>query len=162
MLHRMLWLTLGILLVAGLTACNFTFDDEASFTSSPEISTPGSTPNATDTLDMPFVRIDSPAPTGDGSLPIVEVDSFTVSGEQFGSFENNVVVEVHSADGMVLDQTAVTATGDMGTIGTWQTTLSPDATPGSTGVIYAYFTSARDGSVVAEDQIAVAFGAAAE
>lgn len=135
-----------------LTACNFTFgvsDDAPADT--PEPTLPAETPAS----DF-YVRITEPVPAGDEPVAI-STQSVTVRGVQFGSFENNVIVEVHSSDSTVLAQTATTASGEMGTEGTWEVTLDINATPGTTGSIYAYFTSARDGSVVAEDRVPVQF-----
>ncbi len=100
-----------------------------------------------------FVFITSPSA---GSR--VNANGFTVTGQQRGSFENNVIVQARDSNGNVLQQVATTAIGELGEVGIWEVTLTVDASAiGSRGSIYAFYTSARDGSEQAHWQIEVTY-----
>lgn len=106
------------------------------------------------TVTGPFVCIQFPnsgiTPTGNVQL----------SGYAGGSFENNVVVALRDQNNATLLQQPLTYTApDVGKPGTWQTTvpLPPGPPSGSPGRIVVYFTSPRDGQVVALDSIELRF-----
>ena len=87
----------------------------------------------------------------------------TVKGTGGALFEGNVVVEALDENGTVLAQGATTIEApDAGTggEGPWQITMSVQVELGTPGSIRAFSTSAQDGSVTAEDSVAVVFGEA--
>ncbi len=118
------------------------------------VSTPG------DATGDFFVRITEPTEGPGGEPAVVDPAAITVYGEQRGSFENNVVVQALDAEGNVLEQVATTAIGELGEVGIWEVTLSPMAPATTEGEIVAFFESAQDGSVLAEDRVAVIYGGA--
>ncbi len=86
--------------------------------------------------------------------------SVQLSGYAGGSFENNVVIALRDENNATLVQQALTYTSpDAGMPGSWQLTLAaPSGQPSnSPGRIIAYFTSPRDGQVVALDSIEVRY-----
>jgi hypothetical protein len=88
------------------------------------------------------VTITNPLPGA--RLPVA---GFRVEGLQRGSFENNVVLQLRTSADQVLQEIPVTSTGNPGEIGAWQIQLDPDdSLAGQTLKLYAYYTSARDGS----------------
>ncbi|MGE0133859.1 MAG: Gmad2 immunoglobulin-like domain-containing protein [Dehalococcoidia bacterium] len=106
------------------------------------------------TVGGPFVCIQFPNSgiTPSGSVPL--------SGYAGGSFENNVVVALRDESNATLLQQSLTYTApDVGRPGTWQTTVPLPSGPasGSPGRIIVYFTSPRDGQVVALDSIELRF-----
>ncbi|HML23929.1 MAG TPA: Gmad2 immunoglobulin-like domain-containing protein [Aggregatilinea sp.] len=148
-------------LAALLTACNMTVGDSPT-------ATPALNNDAAPTLGAEstasgeaFITITSPSASADGSPAVVDPAGFTVIGAQQGSFENNVVVQALDAQGNVLGQAVATAAGEPGQVGTWETTLSAQTTAGTPGQIHAFFTSAQDGSVVAETSLDVIYDTAA-
>ncbi len=106
------------------------------------------------TVTGPFVCIQFP------NSGITPTGSVPVSGYAGGSFENNVVVALRDQNNATLLQQSLTYTApDVGKPGTWQTTvaLPPGQPSGSPGRIIVYFTSPRDGQVVALDSIELRF-----
>ncbi|MEZ4554340.1 MAG: Gmad2 immunoglobulin-like domain-containing protein [Dehalococcoidia bacterium] len=106
------------------------------------------------TVGGPFVCIQFPNSgiTPSGSVPL--------SGYAGGSFENNVVVALRDENNATLLQQPLTYTApDVGKPGAWQTSvpLPPGPPSGSPGRIVVYFTSPRDGQVVALDSIELRF-----
>ncbi len=102
----------------------------------------------------PFVCIQSPA--GVATLG----SSVALSGYAGGSFENNVVIEIRDQNDVRLGGQPVTYSApEVGTPGSWQLTLPvpPGQPSGSPGRIVAFFSSARDGGIVALDSIEVRF-----
>jgi len=102
----------------------------------------------------PFICIQFP---NSGITPTTTVP---LSGYAGGSFENNVVVALRDQNNATLLQQAVTYTApDAGMPGGWQANivLPPGQPSGSPGRIVAYFTSPRDGQVVALDSIELRF-----
>jgi uncharacterized lipoprotein YbaY len=90
----------------------------------------------------------------DATKPIV------VSGMGGGLFEGNVVVEARDADGNVLAQVATTVDSPeagMGGEGPWSVELNLQVSGEVIGQIYAYSSSARDGSEVASSSVNVSF-----
>jgi len=142
----------GLGMAVLLLACNMTSTTTSSSTLVPAAATeipPG---------EEPFVRMISPT-APDGGAVLVNVRGFAVAGEERGSFEGNVVVQALDARGNILDEQATTSTGgEPGEVRQWGAVFSlPESAAGQNGTIYAFFTSARDGSVVAEAQLAVVY-----
>ncbi|MGE0226892.1 MAG: Gmad2 immunoglobulin-like domain-containing protein [Dehalococcoidia bacterium] len=106
------------------------------------------------TVGGPFVCIQFP---NSGITPTATVP---LSGYAGGSFENNVVVALRDENNATLLQQSLTYTApDIGKPGAWQATVPLPAGPasGSPGRIVVYFTSPRDGQVVALDSIELRF-----
>lgn len=104
-----------------------------------------------------YIKITDPA---QGSL-LDTTWAVTVKGEAGGLFEGNVVVQALDATGNVLAQQPTTIDApDAGTggAGPWSVDLRIEAEPGTQGQIEAFSTSAKDGSVVAEDSVDVGYG----
>lgn len=149
-------------LAALLTACNMTVGDSPTATPALNNNNAAPTLGAESTASgEAFITITSPSAAADGSPAVVDPAGFTVIGAQQGSFENNVVVQALDAQGNVLGQAVATAAGEPGQVGTWETTLSAQTTAGTPGQIHAFFTSAQDGSVVAETSLDVIYDTAA-
>ena len=117
------------------------------------VPTSTSAPTAT-TAPSAFITISTPT-----SQEAVSIRGFTVSGTAGAIFENSIVVEVRDASGNVIERQPVTfPTREVGGTGSWQASFAPaNAQPGTSGSVYAYATSARDGSIIAEAQVAVTF-----
>ncbi|MBZ0286250.1 MAG: Gmad2 immunoglobulin-like domain-containing protein [Anaerolineae bacterium] len=103
------------------------------------------------------VNITSPEPNAS-----VAVSTFTVSGTGKGLFENNVVVEVLDAEGtQVFMQPTTMVSEEVGGAGEWSLDVTIEGGKsefiyaGQPLTIHAYSTSAQDGSIIAEDQVAV-------
>jgi hypothetical protein len=149
-----------VLLALIMAACNLSQDDATVVgpTSTPEAPTPiPTTPPASTPGQTPFITITEPVPDGEP----VEVNAlgFTVAGQQFGSFENNVIVQALDIEGNVLQEVVTTATGGgMGELTSWEVFIEPGASADNEGIIRAFFTSPRDGSVVAEATLPVIYG----
>jgi uncharacterized lipoprotein YbaY/heat shock protein HslJ len=104
-----------------------------------------------------FVRIGSPRRNEvlDTSEPVV------VKGEGGGVFEGTVVIEAIDDVGNVLALVPViidSPEAGTGGSGPWTAEIVIDAPGGTHGRIYAYSTSPKDGSVVAEDTVRVIYG----
>lgn len=102
----------------------------------------------------PFICIQFP---NSGITPTTTVP---LSGYAGGSFENNVVIALRDENNATLTQQAVTYTAPgVGMPGSWQANVAlPSGPPsGSPGRIIAYFTSPRDGQVIALDSIELRF-----
>lgn len=155
-----------ILLVLIMAACNLSREDaEPTDTPAPPTPSPTTPPAPTPETPVltpgqtPFITITEPAPSPDGSPVEVSALGFTVAGQQFGSFENNVIVQALDVEGNVLDEVFTTATGgSMGELTNWEVFIEPGATADNQGSIRAFFTSPRDGSVVAETTLPVIYG----
>lgn len=146
-MYRIL-IALTLLLLVGM-GCNLTSQEE------PATTEPVETPSPAVTPQTPFVTITTPATEN----AFVGTGGFIVAGQEFGSFEGNVIVHALDEAGNVLAETFTTSTGgDIGTVRNWEVFIEPNAAPNSAGSIRAFFTSARDGSTVAEDSIAVTYG----
>ncbi len=104
----------------------------------------------------PMIDIQQPA---SGST-LTASQPFTVSGTARALFEGALVVQVLNSGGGVLSEQPVTAGGDVGVGGTgpWSASFTVTVPAGASATIYAYATSARDGSVIASDQVSVTFG----
>lgn len=152
------------LLTLFVTGCNLTREDVTAVPSDtpvPPTSAPTATPPPAPTTpgQTPFITITEPAPSPDGQPVEVNELGFTVTGEQFGSFENNVIVQALDIEGNVLAEVVTTATGgSMGELTFWEVFIEPGATADNEGSIRAYFTSPQDGSVVAEAILPVIYG----
>jgi len=104
-----------------------------------------------------YIRIDQPAPGAvlDTARPIV------VTGWGGALPEGNIVVQVLDSNGNVLAQEpTIVQAPDAGTggEGPWSVQLTVQAEPGTAGQIRAFSTSPLDGSLVAEDSVAVSLG----
>lgn len=102
----------------------------------------------------PFVCIQFP------NSGITPTSSVALSGYAGGSFENNVVVALRDENNATLLQQSLTYTSpDAGKPGSWQTNvpLPPGQPSNSPGRIIVYFTSPRDGQVIALDSIELRF-----
>lgn len=85
--------------------------------------------------------------------------TFLIEGVAQNLFEGNLVVQVLDASGNVLAEQPTTAAGAaLGGAGGWSLNLSINTTAGTSGSVYAYATSPRDGSVVASSRVNVRFG----
>lgn len=103
----------------------------------------------------PFVTISDPLPYA--TLNIDE--DIAVSGRGGGLFEGALVVRAVDSQGNVLDEEPVTINAtETGGEGDWQANLQVKVKPGTRGTIYAFTTSAADGSVVASASTQVIFG----
>ena len=103
----------------------------------------------------PSITITAPA---NGAV-IADPGAITVSGTGTALFENNVVVRALDAVGDTLTEQATTTDAtEPGGTGNWQVTLAVSVPPGTPGRIYAFSTSAADGSVVAEASVSVTYG----
>ena len=75
------------------------------------------------------------------------------------TFEATLNYELVDADGNVLvPEGFATATCGTGCRGTWETQIEFDAEPGTTGTLYVYELSAKDGSRTNVIEIPVTFG----
>lgn len=174
------WLWVCVLLL-GAMACNISGNgEEETPTSIPNtpLASPPLMPTATITATS---NTNNPTPNGTTSVvatatppdqpffvtitnPLagarVPVTGFKVEGLQRGSFENNVLVQIRNSADQVVSEVSITSVGPLGETGTWQVQLNPDdSLAGQAGKIYAYYTSARDGSEQANYWINVTFTA---
>jgi hypothetical protein len=104
----------------------------------------------------PFVEINTP-----GMGEQLVVGPILVSGRGGGLFEGSVVVQAEDSHGRILLIQPTILQGNnvgLGGSGTWETTLSLRAFPGSQIKIVAYSTSPEDGSVIASANIDVIYG----
>ncbi len=104
----------------------------------------------------PFVEINTP-----GAGEHVVVGPILVSGRGGGLFEGNVVVQAEDSNGRILLLQPTILQGDnvgTGGSGTWETTLSILAFPGSQIKIVAYSTSPEDGSIITSANVDVIYG----
>ena len=83
-----------------------------------------------------------------------------VVGDGVSLPENGLVVQALDAGGAVLDQSTTTVNAPLGGAGEWRTILRPNVEPGTSGSIYAFSTSPKDGSIVAQVNVNVTFGTA--
>ena len=98
----------------------------------------------------PFILITSPqqgAIVGVGA-PV------QVNGFETNLFENALVVRALDTFGNVLAQQPVVANAQ----GLWSASFNVNVAPGTPGSIFAYATSARDGSIIASSRVGVFFG----
>ncbi|HLA43835.1 MAG TPA: Gmad2 immunoglobulin-like domain-containing protein [Aggregatilineales bacterium] len=148
--QKTLWLFMTVVLAL---ACNLTAK------TTDETPIPTNTPPPPTDDGSPFISITEPA--RNGTAPVtVSPGGFRAAGQVRGSFENNVIVQALDENGEVLAENFTTATGGgFETIANWELDMQVfvvDA--GTSGSLRAFFTSARDGSVVAEDTIPVTYG----
>lgn len=102
-----------------------------------------------------FIDITNPPP----NVTLYTDRPIRVSGVAGGLFENALVVRALDNNGRILAQQPVTTNAtQVGGIGGWQVDLFVTVPAGTRGSIYAFATSARDGSVVAEDIVNVIYG----
>ncbi len=105
----------------------------------------------------PFVTIIDPLP-----YAILPLDApLTITGYGARLFEGTVLVRLLDDQGGVLAEAATTVNSpDAGTggEGEWQITLDVNAAAGTRGSIYAFATSAQDGSVITAARRFVTFG----
>jgi heat shock protein HslJ len=109
-----------------------------------------------ETRQIPYVDITSPAEGAllDSSQPI------SVRGMGAGLFEGTVVVEALDASGnrLALQSTILNVqNAGMGAEGPWQVDLMVTVAQPTQGQMHAYAASPKDGSIVAEDRVAVTF-----
>jgi uncharacterized lipoprotein YbaY len=107
----------------------------------------------------PYITISEPS--NGAILPIDQ--AFNVSGTAGNLFEGNLVIQALDADGTTLDQQSTIIQSQQagtGGEGPWSTQLSVSIQPGSTGRLYAFATSPKDGSTVASDSVQVIYGEA--
>lgn len=88
--------------------------------------------------------------------------AIAVTGTGTALPENNVVVQVLDANRNVLAETPTTVNAELGGTGDWSVALNYDATPGTSGSIYAFANSPADGSLLAEAEVNVTFGPIAQ
>lgn len=74
--------------------------------------------------------------------------------------ENNVYVQVLTADGTVLAEAATTVNAELGGTGEWRATLGYAVEPGTLGRIVASSTSPADGTIIAIASVDVQYGTA--
>ncbi len=100
----------------------------------------------------PFVRIDSPE---DGSSDTV--NGFTLEGISQVPFERNLVVRVETSDGEVIQETPLFVEGGDfgGPPGRFSAPVFVDAQLPADVVVRVQDLSARDGSILAEDQVSL-------
>lgn len=108
---------------------------------------------------QPYIKIQQPAASSalDTSAPIV------VTGDGAGLFEGGLVVQALDQNGAVLAQVPASINAPqagLGMAGQWATSLTVQGIKsGATGQIYAFSTSAVDGSVIAQDRVNVTYTA---
>jgi heat shock protein HslJ len=111
------------------------------------------------TAIQPYIKIQQPAAGSalDTSAPI------NVTGDGAGLFEGGLVVQALDQNGAVLAQVpaAINAPqAGLGMAGQWAASLTVQGIKsGATGQIYAFSTSAVDGSVIAQDRVNVTYTA---
>ncbi len=109
------------------------------------------------TAIQPYIKIQQPTVDSqlDISAPIV------VTGDAAGLFEGGLVVQALDQNGAVLTQAPATINAPaagVGMAGQWAVNLTVQgAASGSPGQIYAFSTSAVDGSVIAQDRVNVTY-----
>jgi heat shock protein HslJ len=109
------------------------------------------------TVILPYIKIQVPAAGAqvDTSTPIV------VMGDAAGLFEGGLVVQALDQKGAVIAQapTSINAPqAGMGMAGQWSVSLTlQGVTSGSPGQIYAFSTSAVDGSLIAQDLVNITY-----
>jgi len=109
------------------------------------------------TAIQPYIKIQQPTVDSqlDISAPIV------VTGDAAGLFEGGLVVQALDQNGAVLAQAPATINAPaagVGMAGQWAVNLTVQgAASGSAGQIYAFSTSAVDGSVIAQDRVNVTY-----
>ena len=109
------------------------------------------------TAIQPYIKIQQPTVDSqlDISAPIV------VTGDAAGLFEGGLVVQALDQNGAVLAQAPTTINAPaagVGMAGQWTVNLTVQgAVSGSPGQIYAFSTSAVDGSVIAQDRVNVTY-----
>ncbi len=105
----------------------------------------------------PFVTINDPLP-----YAILSIDEpLVITGYGARLFEGNVVVRLLDDEGGVLAETVTTVNSPnagTGGEGGWQVTLDVNAAAGTRGSVYAFSTSAQDGSIIAAARRYVTFG----
>ena len=101
---------------------------------------------------QPHIKITSPP----NNSVVNTTHGFSVFGSASGTFENNVVVRVVDGQGQILRQISTTAGAD----GSWSVYVRMLISNGSSGSIYAFSTSPKDGSVEADDRVNVTFNSA--
>jgi uncharacterized lipoprotein YbaY/LysM repeat protein len=144
-------------------------------TATPSVTPPGAIPvTSTATVAVPTPTVDPASPTPPTVLPpavsielpvageTVSTTQILVRGAGSGLPENNVIVQALDASGGVLAEGVATVAAPLAGTGTWTVTLSPNATAGVTGTIYARSTSPTDGSVLAEARVNVVYGGPAQ
>ncbi len=111
---------------------------------------------------QPYIKIQQPASGAqlDTSATII------VTGDAAGLFEGGLVIQALDQNGAVLAQapTAINAPqAGLGLAGQWSVTLNVQGiASGVAGQIYAFSTSAVDGSVIAQDRVNVTYTAKAQ
>ncbi len=158
--HPRFTLILLAALAALLTGCSLSVGETATATAPGDGPAPTLGAASTAEGDL-FITITSPSAPADGGPAVVDAAGFTVILAKRVIFENNFVVQALYAAGNVLGQAVTTAIGDMGQVGTWEVTLSVQASAGTPGQIHAFFTSAQDGSVAAETSLDVIYDSTA-
>jgi hypothetical protein len=108
-------------------------------------------------VPAPAITITSPA----WGAVVTNEGTITVKGIATNLFEGGLAVQALAADGTILAQVATTASGAaLGGTGTWSAELTVSTAANTAGRIYAFSTSAKDGSLEAQASIEVTFGAA--
>ncbi len=108
--------------------------------------------------DVPNPAITITSPTW-GAV-VSNEGTITVTGIATNLFEGGLAVQALAADGTILAQVAVTAPGAaLGGTGTWSAELEISTAANTAGRIYAFSTSAQDGSLEAQASVEVTFGA---
>ena len=111
---------------------------------------------------QPYIKIQQPASGAqlDTSAAIV------VTGDAAGLYEGGLVIQALDQNGAVLTQapTAINAPqAGLGLAGQWSVTLNVQGvSSGTAGQIYAFSTSAVDGSIIAQDRVDVTYTAKAQ
>lgn len=129
---------------------------------SPATLTETSSPTLTETADgSDDIWIEITSPQEGASLNAGQ--PIHIEGTGQGLFEGNVIVDVTTESGDVLAQDpTILDAPDIGQEGTWQIDIPVDVQEDTQVVIRAYHESARDGSVVAQDQVSVTLTADSE
>jgi hypothetical protein len=99
------------------------------------------------------------APAAFETLPASGVA--TISGTGRGLFEGALIVRALDSEGHVLAEQPVQLQGmdvGAGAPGTWEAELPISTAPGTQGLIYAYTTSPRDGSLLVAAAVNVVYG----
>lgn len=117
------------------------------------------TPNVTGAA-QPAASVQITSPLNGAVLDITQ--PVVISGTASAVLEGTVIVQVQDANGAVIAEVFTTAYLDnVGGTGPWSVTLSIQTASGTSGSLYAFSTSPRDGSIIAASRVYVQFGGAA-
>lgn len=136
--------------MAMLAACNYPASDEVIpeitlppiqvITPTPEVPVP--TPILPTEIDLEFIQITAPGPQSRVGSPLI------VSGFSLPTFEQNLVVMVTGADGNTLAIQPTTILAELGSAGSFETSLRFTVNEEQPGRVSVYYASPRDGGLV--------------